>query len=82
MREFILSTLIHSRTYVYIQEVFLIVTENMNSRRHNQIRTSYRLGRIDVSVMFSPFSKKKGPIELAVGIMVLLSVVSSHYSHT
>lgn len=57
MREFIFSTLIHSRTY--IQAVFLIVTENMNSRRYNQIRTSCQLSRIDVSVMFSPFSKKK-----------------------
>ena len=57
MREFILSTLILSRTY--IQAVFLIVTENMNSRRYNQIRTSCQLSRIDVSVMFSPFSKKK-----------------------
>jgi hypothetical protein len=56
MREFIFSKLIHSRTY--IQAVFLIVTENMNTRRHNQIRTLCRLSRIDFSVMFSPFSMK------------------------
>jgi hypothetical protein len=60
MREFIFSasahTLVHSRTY--IQGGFLIVTENMDSRRHNPIRTSCRLSLIDVLVKFSPFNKR------------------------